>query len=40
MNIRIFLMTNWPALVREEVRNGKYIKNAEELYGFLENYSS
>ena len=29
-----------PALVREEVRNGKYIKNAEELYGFLENYSS
>ena len=29
-----------PALVREEVRNGKYIKNAEELYSFLENYSS
>ena len=29
-----------PALVREEVRNGKYIKSAEELYGFLENYSS
>ena len=22
-----------PALVREEVRNGKYIKSAEELYG-------
>lgn len=29
-----------PALVREEIRNGKYIENTEELYGFLENYSS
>lgn len=29
-----------PALIREEIRNGKYIKNEQELYGFLENYSS
>lgn len=29
-----------PALVREEIRNGKYIESTEELYGFLENYSS
>ena len=29
-----------PELVRKEIRNGKYIKNEEELYGFLENYTS
>ncbi len=29
-----------PALLREEIRNGKYIESTEELYGFLENYSS
>lgn len=29
-----------PDKLREEVRNGKYIESTEELYGFLENYSS
>ena len=29
-----------PDLLRQEIRNGKYIENTEELYGFLENYSS
>lgn len=29
-----------PDLIRQEIRNGKYIANTEELYGFLENYSS
>ena len=29
-----------PPTVRAEVRNGKYIESPEELYGFLENYSS
>lgn len=29
-----------PELLRQEIRNGKYIKNEEELYGFLENYTS
>ena len=29
-----------PESVREEIANGKYIENQEELYGFLENYSS
>lgn len=29
-----------PPTMREEVRNGKYIASTQELYGFLENYSS
>lgn len=29
-----------PAMLREEIRNGKYIESTEELYGFLENFSS
>lgn len=29
-----------PATIREEIRNGKYMESTEELYGFLENYSS
>lgn len=29
-----------PDRIRQEVRNGKYIESTEELYGFLENYSS
>ena len=29
-----------PAVLRQEIRNGKYIADLEELYGFLENYSS
>lgn len=29
-----------PEKVKKEVNNGKYIENQEELYGFLENYSS
>lgn len=29
-----------PGTLREEIKNGKYIKDTEALYGFLENYSS
>ena len=29
-----------PETVQEELVNGKYIENQEDLYGFLENYSS
>lgn len=29
-----------PPTMREEIRNGKYIASLQELYGFLENYSS
>lgn len=29
-----------PELLRTEIKNGKYIEGTEELYGFLENYSS
>lgn len=29
-----------PEKLRDEIRNGKYIKDTKELYGFLENYSS
>lgn len=29
-----------PGTIQEELVNGKYIESQEELYGFLENYSS
>lgn len=29
-----------PATLQNEIKNGKYIRDLEELYGFLENYSS
>ncbi len=29
-----------PEKLRDEIRNGKYIEDTKELYGFLENYSS
>lgn len=29
-----------PEKLRQELKNGKYIESKEELYGFLENYSS
>ena len=29
-----------PELLRQEIRNGKYIESTAELYGFLENYST
>lgn len=29
-----------PELLREEIRHGKYLKDQQELYSFLENYSS
>ena len=29
-----------PSEMQEEIRNGKYMEDAKELYGFLENYSS
>ena len=34
------LYENLPLSLRQEIRNGKYIEDTEELYGFLENYSS
>ena len=34
------LVEELPEITRKEIRNGKYIDNIEELYGFLENYSS
>lgn len=34
------LYEDLPDLMKQEIRNGKYMKNAEELYGFLENYTS
>lgn len=29
-----------PEMLKKEIKNGKYVKDKEELYGFLENYSS
>ena len=29
-----------PAELQEEIRQGKYLRNEEELYNFLENYTS
>ena len=29
-----------PEVIQQEIKNGKLIKSKEELYGFLENYSS
>lgn len=29
-----------PYTLQNEIKNGKYMENMEELYGFLENYSS
>ena len=29
-----------PAKLQEEIQEGKYLKNEEELYNFLENYTS
>lgn len=29
-----------PELLKSEIKNGKYINTEEELYGFLENYTS
>lgn len=34
------LYDDLPNLLQNEIRNGKYIESLEELYGFLENYSS
>ncbi len=34
------LVDELPKSLSTEIQNGKYIKNMEELYGFLENYSS
>lgn len=34
------LFDELPDSLREEIRNGKYMENIEELYGFLENYTS
>lgn len=34
------LVSELPVNLRTELRNGKYIENLDELYGFLENYSS
>ena len=34
------LLSDLPENLQKEINNGKYIENAESLYGFLENYSS
>lgn len=34
------LCDDLPETLRQEIQNGKYIEDQEELYGFLENYSS
>lgn len=34
------LFYNLPETLQIEIRNGKYISGIEELYGFLENYTS
>ena len=31
---------NLPEPIQLEIKNGKFIESKEELYGFLENYSS
>lgn len=33
-------LTDLPDEVQQEVASGKYVETAEELYAFLENYSS
>lgn len=33
-------INNLPDEVQQDLKNGIYLKSAEELYGFLENYSS
>lgn len=34
------IMDVLPAELQEEIQNGKYLRNEEELYNFLENYTS
>lgn len=34
------IMDVLPEEIREEIRRGKYLRNEEELYNFLENYTS
>jgi len=34
------IMDVLPAELQEEIRQGKYLRNEEELYNFLENYTS
>ena len=34
------LLKELPETLQKEIKNGKYIENAQALYGFLENYSS
>lgn len=34
------IMDVLPVEIQEEIRHGKYLKNEEELYSFLENYTS
>ena len=34
------IMDVLPSELQEEIRSGKYLKNEEELYNFLENYTS
>lgn len=33
-------LTHLPKELQEEIKDGKYVETEEELYGFLENYSS
>ena len=34
------LVSELPYVLQNEIKNGKYVENMQELYGFLENYSS
>ena len=34
------LLDGLPETLQKEIKNGKYVETSEELYGFLENYSS
>lgn len=33
-------VTELPVTLQNEIKNGKYVESLQELYGFLENYSS
>ena len=33
-------VTELPVTLQNEIKNGKYVESLQDLYGFLENYSS
>ena len=40
MSTRMLILDVLPEELQEEIREGKYLKGEEELYNFLENYTS